>query len=75
MQKYLEKDGDIACKELRVFCKNKSQDQFFYKSLNQGEDGSTQREKTANDFAYWFSLEEVVDPKALASLMLGIAIA
>lgn len=75
MQKYPEKNGDIACKELRVFCKNKSQDQFFYKSQNQGEDGSTQGEKAANDFAYWFSLEGVVGPKALASPMTGIAIA
>lgn len=32
MRKYLGKNGDVACKELRVFCKNKkpTQDDVAY---------------------------------------------
>ncbi|KAF1345901.1 hypothetical protein BDV97DRAFT_405442 [Delphinella strobiligena] len=75
IQQYLQKNGDVACKELRVFCKNKSQDQIFYKSQSQVENASTHGEEAAKEFAYWFTLEEVMDPKALASLMTGIAIA
>ncbi|KAE8150660.1 hypothetical protein BDV25DRAFT_154053 [Aspergillus avenaceus] len=65
MKEYLQRNGDVACKELRAFSRNKRaiQDEI-------DDDRDTSRE-----VQYWFSLEEALDPKALASLMTGIPIA
>ncbi|RAH73274.1 uncharacterized protein BO66DRAFT_435703 [Aspergillus aculeatinus CBS 121060] len=66
MRDYLKKNGDVACKELRVFCKNKKpiQDDSAYDA---GDSNAL--------IAYWFSLEDVLGPKGLASLMTGIPVA
>ncbi|KAJ5551508.1 hypothetical protein N7461_006206 [Penicillium sp. DV-2018c] len=66
MREYLEKNGDTACKELRVFCKNKKpiQDDVAH------DDG-----KSAELVYSWLSLEDVLGPKGVASLMTGIPIA
>ncbi|TKX20292.1 hypothetical protein C1H76_7545 [Elsinoe australis] len=61
MKAYLEKNGDVACKELRVFCRNKT-------SLVDDEHGK----RNDKDFVYWFCMEDVLDPKHLASLTTGI---
>ncbi|KGO75476.1 hypothetical protein PITC_081830 [Penicillium italicum] len=66
MRKYLEKNGDVACKELRVFCKNKEpiQDDVAY------DNGKSDK------LVYsWLSLEDVLGHKGMASLMTGIPIA
>ncbi|KAL4883353.1 hypothetical protein BJY04DRAFT_216652 [Aspergillus karnatakaensis] len=65
MRGYLEKNGAVAVKELRVFCKNKTpiQDDHTY---DQGQDKMVYS---------WFSLEDVVGAKGVASLMTGIPIA
>ncbi|KAL4975522.1 hypothetical protein BDW66DRAFT_66179 [Aspergillus desertorum] len=66
MRGYLKKNGDTACKELRVFCKNKKpiQDDVAY---DKGE---------SDELVYsWLSLEDVLGPKGVASLMTGIRIA
>ncbi|KAL8832818.1 MAG: hypothetical protein Q9191_000002 [Dirinaria sp. TL-2023a] len=63
MRGYLQKNGDVAVKETRVFCKNKR--------LQVGDHQKVENE----DFAYWFGLEDVIDPKSMASLMTGIPIA
>jgi hypothetical protein len=65
MQEYLKKNGDVACKELRVFCRNK-------KPIQDEIDADKGR---SEEFKYWFSLEESLDPKVLASLMSGIPVA
>ena len=64
MQEYLAKNGNVACKELRVFCRNKT-------AIQDEIDHGTENEK----LNYWFSLEETLDPKVMASLMTGIPIA
>lgn len=65
MQEYLRKNGDVACKELRVFCKNKTpiQDKIDF---DKGR---------SDEFCHWFSIEEALEPKLLASLMTGIPVA
>jgi hypothetical protein len=66
MREYLKKNGDVACKELRVFCKNKKpiQDDVAY---DKGK---------SDELVYsWLSLEDVLGPKNVASLMTGIPIA
>jgi len=66
MREYLEKNGDVACKELRVFCKNKKpiQDDVAY------DNGKS------DELVYsWLSLEDVLGHKGVASLMTGIPIA
>lgn len=66
MREYLKKNGDVACKELRVFCKNKKpiQDDVAY---DKGK---------SDELVYsWLSLEDVLGPKGVASLMTGIPIA
>ncbi|KAJ6034684.1 uncharacterized protein N7446_009438 [Penicillium canescens] len=66
MREYLKKNGDVACKELRVFCKNKKpiQDDVAY---DKGK---------SDELVYsWLSLEDVLGPKGVASLMTGISIA
>lgn len=63
LREYLKKNGDVACKELRVFCKNKKpiQDDVAY---DQGK---------PNALVYsWLSLEDVLGPQGMASLMTGI---
>ncbi|RAH42005.1 uncharacterized protein BO95DRAFT_467333 [Aspergillus brunneoviolaceus CBS 621.78] len=61
-----ELNGDVACKELRVFCKNKKpiQDDSAYDA---GDSDAL--------IGYWFSLEDVLGPKGMASLMTGIPVA
>jgi len=66
MREYLKKNGDVACKELRVFCKNKKpiQDDVAY---DKGE---------SDKLVYsMLNLEDIMGPKAMASLMTGIPIA
>ncbi|KAL5363557.1 hypothetical protein BJX96DRAFT_187077 [Aspergillus floccosus] len=65
MKEYLQRNGDVACKELRVFCKNK-------KAILDDDDYDKGR---SEEFQYWFGIEDALDPKALASLMTGIPIA
>lgn len=62
MKEYLRENGDKACKELKTFCKNKSL----------GEARGFEIESKA--YAYWFSMEEVIDPASLAALQTGIRI-
>jgi hypothetical protein len=65
MREYLEKNGGVACKELRVFYKNKKpvQDDFAY------DNGKS------DELVYsWLSLEDVLGPKGVASLMTGFPI-
>ncbi|KAH8649226.1 hypothetical protein BX600DRAFT_484115 [Xylariales sp. PMI_506] len=69
MRDYLKKNGDAACKELRVFCKNKPQ-------LKAIEEGNSSYNQEADQRAgYWFSLEEALGPAGIASLGTGIPIA
>jgi hypothetical protein len=66
MREYLKKNGDVACKELRVFCKNKKpiQDHVAY---DKGK---------SDELVYsWLSLEDVLGLKGMASFMTGIPIA
>lgn len=64
MRDCLTKNGDGACKELRVFCKNKPvQDDVAY---NPGESGRVYS---------WLTLENVVGAKGVAAPMTGIPIA
>ncbi|PCG88965.1 Hypothetical protein PENO1_107300 [Penicillium occitanis (nom. inval.)] len=66
MREYLKKNGDVACKELRVFCKNKKPIQ----------DGVAYDKGQSEELVYsWLSLEDVLGPKGVASLMTGIPIA
>ncbi|KMU75276.1 hypothetical protein CISG_04695 [Coccidioides immitis RMSCC 3703] len=54
MREYLKKNGDVACKELRVFCKNKRpiQDDVAY---DKGK---------SDELVYsWLSLEDVLGPR------------
>ncbi|EER29844.1 hypothetical protein CPC735_011620 [Coccidioides posadasii C735 delta SOWgp] len=65
MREYLKKNGDVACKELRVFCKNKNpiQDDVAY---DKGK---------LDELVYsWLSLEDILGPKGVASVMTGIRI-
>lgn len=65
MQDYLQKNGDVACKEPKIFCKNKAQIQDV---IEQDESGP--------DTHYsWFTLENALGPAAMASLMTGVPIA
>lgn len=63
MQQYLLKNGDIACKELRVFCKNKG----FQEQVESGYE-----KEAEEDSAFWYALEEVLGSITMASLMTGI---
>ena len=66
MQDYLKKNEDMACRELKVFCRNKKPIQ---------DDVAYEKKKT-DELAYsWLSLEDFLDPKDMASLMTGIPIA
>ncbi|CAJ2511208.1 Uu.00g068330.m01.CDS01 [Anthostomella pinea] len=67
MSAYLKKNGDAACRELRTFCKNKAQVKVLMGS------GDDLRDRDADEsFGYWFGLEEVLGPTAMASLVTGI---
>uniref|UniRef100_A0A093V3L9 Acetyl-CoA hydrolase n=1 Tax=Talaromyces marneffei PM1 TaxID=1077442 RepID=A0A093V3L9_TALMA len=66
MREYLKKNGDVACKELRVFCRNKKAIQ---------DDVAHDKGKSADLVYSWLSLEDVLGPKRVASLMTGIPIA
>jgi hypothetical protein len=66
MREYLKKNGDVACKELRVFCKNKKRIQ---------NDVAYDKGKSDELVYSWLSLEDVLGPKGVASLMTGITIA
>ncbi|GAD96582.1 conserved hypothetical protein [Paecilomyces variotii No. 5] len=65
MREYLKKNGDVACKELRVFCRNKKpiQDDVAYEG------------KSDELVDSWLFLEDVLGPKGIASLQTGISIA
>ncbi|KAJ6103808.1 hypothetical protein N7486_004030 [Penicillium sp. IBT 16267x] len=66
MREYLKKNGDVACKELRVFCKNQKPIQ---------DDVAYDNGKSDELVHSWFFLEDVLGPKGMASLMTGIPIA
>ncbi|KAL2802457.1 hypothetical protein BJX63DRAFT_440933 [Aspergillus granulosus] len=66
MRAYLEMNGSVACKELRVFCKNKKPIQ----------DDSAYDNGKSDELVYsWLSLEDILGPKNVASLMTGIPVA
>lgn len=71
MKGYLAKKGDVARKELKVFCKNKNSPHIEM----DGDGPGAKDEEADNKFMYLFGLEEVLDPKVMASLMTGIPIA
>ncbi|KAJ6008281.1 hypothetical protein N7540_012257 [Penicillium herquei] len=68
MKAYLQQNGDVACKELRVFCKNKKP---IYDAIDCDTDSSD-----LDDY-YWVDIEKTMtmDPKTLASLETGIPVA
>lgn len=66
MWKYLHMNGDVACKELRVFCKNKKPIQG---------DVNYDTGKSDKLVYSWLSVEDVLGPKGVASLQSGIPIA
>ncbi|KAI9738395.1 MAG: hypothetical protein M1834_008898 [Cirrosporium novae-zelandiae] len=55
MKEFLEKKGDVGCKELRAFCKRK-------------EELEVQQQKEEDSPLYMFTLEELVDPTVMAYL-------
>ncbi|KAE8139703.1 hypothetical protein BDV38DRAFT_39620 [Aspergillus pseudotamarii] len=65
MKEYLQRNGDVACKELRVFSKRKKAILDEVKN-DQGR---------SEELQYWLNIEQALDPKVLASLMTGIPIA
>jgi hypothetical protein len=71
MREYLRTKWDVACKELRAFCKNKTP--FYVTGKTEGEDGNGNGDvEVQNQFSYWFGLEEVIDLRSMASLLTGI---
>lgn len=62
MQTYLQKNGDVACKELKIFCKNKTPIQ------EEAKDDGGRSEK----FMSWVNFEDVVGPQVITSLMTGV---
>lgn len=66
MRGYLQNNGDVACKELRVFCRNKKPIQ---------DDVDYDKGKVDELIYSWFSLEDVLGPRGVASLQTGIPIA
>ncbi|KAJ5917124.1 hypothetical protein N7466_010678 [Penicillium verhagenii] len=64
MQVYLRKNGDVACKELKIFCKNKTPIQEIAE-----DDGDRSKQ-----FMSWVNFEDVLGPKAMASLMTGVPV-
>lgn len=68
MREYLKTKGDVACKELRTFCKNKT-------PLYVEAGGKDKDEEAEKKFMHIIGVEEVLDPRAMASLMTGIPVA
>ncbi|KAL4908426.1 hypothetical protein BDW74DRAFT_175108 [Aspergillus multicolor] len=66
MRAYLETNGSVACKELRVFCKNKKPVQ---------DDVADDQGGIDNLVDSWLSLEDIMGAEGVASLMTGIPIA
>ncbi|PWY91650.1 hypothetical protein BO94DRAFT_555459 [Aspergillus sclerotioniger CBS 115572] len=66
MREYLKKNGDVACKELRVFCKNKKPIQ---------DDVAYDQDQSDKLVYSWLNLEDVLGLKGVVSLMTGIPIA
>lgn len=66
MREYLETKGDVACKELRTFCKNKTP--LYVQAVGKDEEAEEK-------FMHIIGLEEVLDPREMASLMTGIPVA
>ncbi|KAJ5548918.1 hypothetical protein N7513_006152 [Penicillium frequentans] len=62
MQAYLQKNGDVACKELKIFCKNKTPIQEEAR-----DDGGR-----SGKFMSWVNFEDVVGPQVITSLMTGV---
>lgn len=67
MREYLRTKGDVACKELRTFCKNKTP--LYVDSRTKDQD-----EEAEKKFMHIIGLEEVLDPRTMASLMTGIPV-
>lgn len=63
MKEYLAKNGDVARNAIKLFCKNKS--------LGDAPKPPQQE----NEYLYWISLEDVLDPRALESLKTGLPVA
>ena len=61
MKDFLATKGDVGSRELRAFCKNKAA-----VNADKGAD-----EAQENRMAYWFGLDEVIDPTVMAALSLG----
>ncbi|KAL3494404.1 hypothetical protein BJX62DRAFT_223195 [Aspergillus germanicus] len=68
MRDYLARNGAVACKELRVFCKNKP----IVRDGGDDEQGNLEQDQLVYS---WLSLEDVVGPKRVAALQTGIPIA
>lgn len=66
MREYLKKNGDVACKELRVFCRNKKPIQ---------EDVAYDKGASDKLVRSWLSLEDILGPKGVVSVMTGIPMA
>lgn len=60
MEKFLRANGDKAVKEPKPFCKSKSFSDVKGLQVRADQD------------AFWFSLEEVIDPTSLADLQAGM---
>lgn len=69
MKAYLEKNGEVAIKELRTFCKNKGP-LLESRSKKRPENGDDEARKESE--MYWFCLGEVLGPAQMASLNTGI---
>ncbi|KAK2811591.1 hypothetical protein FQN50_001933 [Emmonsiellopsis sp. PD_5] len=65
MREYLKKNGDVACKELRVFCKNKTPIQ---------EDVAYEKDDS-DEWMYGFNIEDILGPGGVAALQTGIPMA
>lgn len=61
LKNFLATKGDVGCRELRAFCKNKA-------AVMADKGGDEAQESRV---AYWFGLDEVIDPKVMAALSLG----
>lgn len=68
MAAYLAKNGGVVSKEMRIFCKNKSQ-------LSEDNGSTGEKKNVRKEHLYWFALEEVLGPKEMESLKTGIPIA
>lgn len=62
MQEYVQKNGDVACKELKILCKNKTPIQHVIE----------QDKSSSEEYYSSFNLEDALSPRAMASLVTGI---